>query len=86
MPGTEAARGVGMARFEVRGTTVNALAQPYRFYLLQRVQDIFESLPSNEKQDVKTLLDTCGMSELLTTKLSRRIGRENNLEVWQQSN
>ena len=83
LPGTEAARGVGMARFEVRGKTIDALAQPYRFYLLQRVQDTFESLASNEKQGVKTLLDTCGMSDLLTTKLSRRIGRENNLEVWQ---
>ena len=72
-----------MASFDLRGTTINALAQPYRFYLLQRVQDIFESLASQEQQEVKSLLDTCGMSDLLTTKLSRRIGRDNNLEVWQ---
>lgn len=82
LPGTEAARGVGMASFDLRGTTINALAQPYRFYLLQRVQDIFESLASHEQQDVKSLLDSCGMSDVLTTKLRRRIGRDNNLEVW----
>jgi hypothetical protein len=42
-----------------------------------------ESLASPEQQDIISLLDTCGMSDLLTTKLSRRIGRDNNLEVWQ---
>jgi hypothetical protein len=26
-----------MASFDLRGSTINALAQPYRFYLLQRV-------------------------------------------------
>lgn len=83
LPGTEAARGVGQARFELRGATVTALAQPYRFYLLQRVQDLFESLTGKERQDVIALFDACDMSDLLTTKLSRRIGRDNNLEVWQ---
>ena len=83
LPGTEVARGVGQARFELRGTTVTALAQPYRFYLLQRVQDLFESLAGKELRDVTALFDACDMSDLLTTKLSRRIGRDHNLEVWQ---
>jgi len=83
LPGTEVVRGVGQARFELRGTTVTALAQPYRFYLLQRVQDLFESLTGAEQHNVRSLFDACDMSDVLTTKLSRRIGRANNLEVWQ---
>ena len=80
--GTEAVRGVGLGTFELRGATINAFAQPYRFYLLQRVQDIFESLNSADQTDILSLLKTCNMEKVLTTKLSRRIGRENNLEVW----
>lgn len=82
VPGTEVERGVGLGTFEVRGVTINALAQPYRFYLLKRVQDEFASLDDQDQKDVAHLLTTCGMSALLDLKLSREIGRENNLEVW----
>ncbi|MEJ6515164.1 MAG: glutathione S-transferase N-terminal domain-containing protein [Pseudomonadales bacterium] len=81
-PGTEAIRGVGLCSFELRGATINALAQPYRFYLLQRVQDLFESLDSADQADVLSLFEACNLQSILTTKLNRRIGRENNLEVW----
>ncbi len=81
-PGTEVARGVGMAQFEVRGVTINALAQPYRFYLLKRVQDEFEALDENAKENVSGLLNACGMEDVLNLKLTREIGRANNLEVW----
>ena len=82
VPGTEVERGIGLGTFEVRGVTINALAQPYRFYLLKRVQDEFASLDDQEQKDVVHLLTACGMSALLDLKLSREIGRENNLEVW----
>jgi glutathione S-transferase len=81
-PGTECARGAGMASFQLRGVTINALAQPFRFYLLKRVQDEFESLDKQQQGEVTSLLDTCNMTDLLTMKLSREIGRQNNLEVW----
>ena len=81
-PGSTAERGVGFGSFELRGSTINALAQPYRFYLLQRVQDEFEALNSDEQADVTSMLTDAGMQQMLTTKLDRRIGRENNLEVW----
>jgi glutathione S-transferase len=81
-PGTEAARGVGFGSFELRGATVNALAQPFRFYLLKRVQNEFESLSKQDRDDVAGLLSACDMAEILELKLSRDIGRENNLEVW----
>jgi len=81
-PSTIAERGVGMCSFDIRGATINALAQPYRFYLLQRVQDSYAALDATDKAEVKSLLDDCHMSEILDLKLSRRMGRENNREVW----
>ena len=81
-PGTECARGVGIANFQLRGVTINALAQPFRFYLLMRVQDEFESLEKRQQDEVTSFLDTCHMTDILKAKLSRKIGRLNNLEVW----
>ena len=80
--GSEAARGVGMANFTVRGVAINALAQPYRFYLLQRVQDEYAALSEQERSAVRAMLEACGMAQLLDATLSRRLGRANNLEVW----
>ena len=80
--GTECARGVGMANFQLRGVTINALAQPFRFYLLKRVQDEFESLDNQQRDEVTSLLDAFQMTDILKMKLSRNIGRQNNLEVW----
>jgi glutathione S-transferase len=80
--GTECARGVGMANFQLRGVTTNALAQPFRFYLLKRVQDEFESLDNQQRDEVTSLLDAFQMTDILKMKLSRNIGRQNNLEVW----
>jgi len=80
--GSEVVRGVGFGSFELRGVTINALAQPYRFYLLKRVQDEYAALNDSDKNDVVELLTACNMVELLDLKLDRDIGRANNLEVW----
>ena len=81
-PGTEAQRAVGLATFDVRGITVNAIAQPYRFYLLKRVQDEVDSLNDDDRAAAVSLLEKCDMATLLDFRLSREIGRQNNLEVW----
>ena len=77
------AQALGTAEFSLRGETVTALAQPHRFYLLQRVQDTYAALSGDEKADVDALLASCGMSSVLTARLDRRIARGDNLEVWQ---
>ena len=81
-PGTTVARGVGDATFELRGIPVTAMAQPFRFHVLKRVQEEFEALSGPERTEVTALLDACDMTDVLNLKLTRGIGRANNLEVW----
>ena len=74
--------GPGNAEFSLRGQTISALAQPYRFYLLQRVQAIYTGLASQHRALVDDMLAACNMSELPGITLDRRIARADNLEVW----
>lgn len=82
-PKTIVEREVGArAEFEVGGKTMRAISQPFRFYMLERVQSTYESLPRDDQAQVDALLDACDMSDILDLKLTRRIGRHNNREVW----
>lgn len=81
-PNTIAERGVGMCSFDVRGVSITALAQPYRFYLLRRVQQEYEKLHPAQRDEVLALLSKCNMSEILDLKLDREIGRLDNREIW----
>ena len=80
--GTEVQRGVAMCRCDFNGTVIETLAQPFRFYVLKRMQDAYESFSQDEKATVDIMLDSCNMRELLDLKLNRGIGRAGNLEVW----
>ena len=81
-PNTPAERGAGMCTFIVEGQSITALAQPYCFFLLKRVQDHYLALPSAEQAGVDGLLDACGMTEVMQLTLDREIGRLHNREVW----
>ena len=81
-PGATMERGAGMCNFQVCREKMTALAQPFRFYVLKRVQDEFESLDEQSRGQVSALLSACDMLEVLDFKISRNIGRANNLEVW----
>jgi hypothetical protein len=50
--------------------------------LLQRVQDSFEAMNASDQNQVKSMLERAHMADVLALKISRRIGRENNREVW----
>lgn len=73
----------GIANFYVEGTSMSSALLPYRFYLLKRLQDYVAESPAGVKQDLIQLLESVSMLEILETKLSRNIGRANNLEVWE---
>jgi glutathione S-transferase len=76
------AEALGMADFTVRGEMITALSQPHRFYLLQRVQDVFAALAQEEQVGVADIMSDTGMSAVLSTALARRIVCSDNLEVW----
>ena len=80
--GATAPRGVGDAAYELLGIPMTALAQPFRFHVLKRVQDEFEALAEPERSGVREMLGACDMAAVLDFKLTRNIGRANNLEVW----
>lgn len=77
------AEALGTADFTVRGEIITALAQPHRFYLLQRMQDAVIALSDEKQTEVRSILAACNMERLLDAVLSRRIVRSVNLEVWQ---
>jgi glutathione S-transferase len=76
------AEALGTADFTVRGETITALAQPHRFYLLQRVQETYASLSIQKRSDIEALLLQCDFQNIIAATLSRRIERCENLEVW----
>ena len=80
--GAAAERMLGAGQFTLRGQTISSVAQPYRFYLLQRVQDTYDELDSAARVVVDTMLANCGMTDLLSIRLSRRLAQVDNLEVW----
>ena len=80
--GTPSERFLSKAEFELRGLSMESVCQPYRFSLLQRVQSYCDSLEAEQKADVDTMFEQCGMNEILNTRLTRTLGWENNLDIW----
>ncbi|MEO0784311.1 MAG: glutathione S-transferase family protein [Pseudomonadota bacterium] len=75
-------RGLGFGEFDLRGKTISALAQPYRFYRLKRAQDEYDAMGAEDKRALEALLDACNMRPILDAKLSREIGWKDNREIW----
>lgn len=86
MKGTVTSRYLGQnnsnAEFTVRQKKFLAGAQPYRFYLLQKVHDFYASISDDERLKVDKVLGCCGMLPVMEMGLDRRLGRRDNLEVW----
>lgn len=81
--GTEAQRAVGQpGSFVIQGIELRTVAQPFRFYLLERVIRTYEGLGDREQEEVLAMLKLCNMDKLLNYRISRPIGRKDNLEVW----
>ncbi len=61
---------------------MEAIAQPYRFFLLKRVQEAVTALDEQARERVDDLLARCHMADVLTARLDREIGWADNREVW----
>jgi len=77
-----AARVIGKVEFEWRGTVLRTAVYPYRFYLLQRIQDCVEKASEAEQKNIRALFSEVGLAFVLTLKTDRRVERVNHLEVW----
>ena len=75
-------RFIGEAAFDWRGHTVKAVVAPYRIYLLQKIQDVFDGAVAGPQSDMASLLEETGLKDLLGLRTSRRLLRQNHLEVW----
>jgi glutathione S-transferase len=80
--GSLAHRMFGMAEFNLRGQPISAVAQSYRFVILQKLQQQYAQLAPAEQEDVAALLQRCGLECLLTTKLDRQLGWSENQDIW----
>ncbi len=80
--GLLAQRMFGMAEFSLRGQTISAVAQSYRFVVLQKLQRQYYQLEAAQQQDVTNLLQRCGLESLLTTVLDRQLGWSENQDIW----
>jgi len=75
-------RGIGQTTFDWRGQTITVAVMPYRVYLLQKIQDVFDAAEQADQKAMADLLAETGLSDLLTLRASRRIERRDHLEVW----
>lgn len=81
-PGTHCKRSVGTAQFELRGQTVSANAQPYRFFLLKRAQDEYAAMGDADREAMDAILEASNMKPVLDARLTREVGMQGNMEVW----
>lgn len=80
--GTTAERFIGSCDFSVSDQSITAAAQPYRFLLLQRMQDFCDQLADGPRAEVEAMLSAAGLSALLQIRLCRRQQQRDNREVW----
>ena len=73
---------LGSVEFQVRDHTINAAIVPYRHFQLQRIHQIFDEVETKTQIQIKQILKSCDMADILNVRLNRSIGRKDNLEVW----
>lgn len=75
-------RALGQVEFLWRGVPVSVAVMPYRVYLLQKIQDVFDAASPVDRAAMEALLAQTGLSGLVSRRTSRRVERRNSLEVW----
>ncbi len=74
--------GMGLAPFEWRRAAIETVVIPYRFYLLQRLQDAFDRQSQNDRTAIRSVFESTGLEKLFGLRTSRRMERQDNQEVW----
>lgn len=73
-------RAIGRVAFAWRGETIEVAVMPYRLWLLQKVQDVFDG--AADRTALNTLLSETDLADLVTLRTTRRVERVDQLEVW----
>ena len=76
------AKNMGLAPFAWHGAQIATVVLPYRFYLLQRLQDAFDALEATDREAVTVLFTETGLGSLFELRCTRRLERLDNREVW----
>ncbi len=77
-----AQRSIGFARFDWRDQEISTAVMPYRFWLLQRLQDFVDGLSAGDRARVGALFAETGLEQMVAQRTHRRVERVNHLEVW----
>ncbi len=75
-------RSIGFAEFMWRGLLLKTAVLPYRFYLLQRLQDHYDQSPQADKAAIRSVFDKTNLLDILDLRTQRRVERLNYMEVW----
>ncbi len=75
-------RVIGQVAFTWRGLPMAVNVLPYRLYLLQKIQDVFDAAEDGPRAAMEKLLRDTGLLALVTLRAARRVERRNHLEVW----
>ncbi len=74
--------GAGTATFPWRGIELTTTVMPYRFWLLQRLQDDLLDASAADQTRTQEVFESTGLGSLLDLATIRRVERDNHLEVW----
>ena len=73
---------MGMAPFAWRGIDMQSVVLPYRFYLLNRLQDAAEAQDEDSLAAIRKVFAETGLGALLDLRTTRRMERSDNHETW----
>lgn len=75
-------RFIGRCDFDWRGIKLKTTVMPYRFYLLQRLQDCYDQASDTDKRAIEALFEETGLLPMLKKRTDRRVERRAHVEVW----
>ena len=75
-------RVIGQVDYLWRGLPVRVGVLPYRLYLLQKVQEVWDRTSGPDREALDGLLQDTGLSSFVRLRTARKVVRRNHLEVW----
>lgn len=76
-------RQVGMVHTQFHGAAIEVGVEPYLLYVLQRATDTLRALPESDRATVQARLAALGLADAVKLGRRWRVGRRNNIEVWE---